>query len=568
MDSGITTSRIAGLLLLAALAGCTTPGSDGAARGAERPSPASSTHARVAHEVGTPNIVVVMADDMRADDLRFMPRVRREIGRQGLRFQNSFTAYPLCCPARASFLTGQYPHNHGTLSNRAPLGGFASFDDRRTLATSLQAVGYRTALVGKYLNEYGWDPSRTGHSTSLHYVPPGWTDWYATVDGPRGGRAQGGTYDYFDPVFNINGHLHSHLTGEYETDLLGRLARGLIRRYARSSKPFFLFVTPLAPHTGFPIEEDDRFVTRGPVGFMRRMETPARPRWVRGDLDDEVTRSPGLPPGRRGPEPDVSDKPPFLRLPPLKAFERRALLNLTRQRAEALHVLDLEVGRLLTTMRRRGLLDNTVVVFTSDNGYFLGEHRIRWAKTLPYEPAVRVPLLISGPGIPRGNRFGPVQTLDLTRTILDLAHARPPHPQDGTSVVPRFTRDSGWTVPLVAEGVAQQTFPGPGPAPGFPDARNVIAVRTARYQLVRWASGDVELYDLLRDPEQLVNRAGDPRYHRTLGVLTRIWWRTKDCEGGECTRPLPASMRVDATRLRALTRTMARRVRAWSGVSW
>jgi hypothetical protein len=123
-------------------------------------------------------------------------------------------------------------------------------------------------------------------------------------------------------------------------------------------------------------------------------------------------------------------------------------------------------------------------------------------------------------------------------------------------------------VPLVAEGVALQTFPGPGPAPGFPDARNVIAVRTARYQLLRWASGDVELYDLLRDPEQLVNRAGDPRYHRTLEALTRTWWRTKDCKGRECTRPLPASLRVDATRLRLLTRTMARRVRAWSGVSW
>jgi arylsulfatase A-like enzyme len=209
------------------------------------------------------------------------------------------------------------------------------------------------------------------------------------------------------------------------------------------------------------------------------------------------------------------------------------------------------------------------VVFTSDNGYFLGEHRIRWAKTLPYEPSVRVPLLVAGPGIPRGTRFGPAQTLDLTSTILDLARARPPHRQDGRSLVPQFTRDVGWTVPLVMEGVAQQTLPGPGPAgSGFTDARNVISVRTARYQLLRWASGDVELYDLQRDPGQLVNRASDPRYHATLTRLTRLWWRSKDCAGAVCTRALPPSLRVAVDRLRSMTRTMARRVRASSGVSW
>src|SRR6478672_2836814 len=153
-----------------------------------------------------PNVLVIEADDMRWDDLRWMPNVRRLLQRRGLTFENSFAPYPLCCPSRASFLTGMYTHNHHVYSHVDPYG-FAAFHDQRTIATVLQQAGYRTALIGKYLNGYGEQPIRGTRKSSLLYQPPGWTQWLGSTD--RNWRPwepyRGGTYDYFDLAQNING---------------------------------------------------------------------------------------------------------------------------------------------------------------------------------------------------------------------------------------------------------------------------------------------------------------------------------------------------------------------------
>ena len=510
-----------------------------------------------------PNIVVVMADDMRADDLRFMPHVRRLVAARGLTFENAFSPYPLCCPARASFLTGQYAHNHGILDNASPYG-FGGFDDGATVATSLRAAGYRTAFVGKYLNDYGLVPSRVTGEPSATFVPAGWSDWHGLLQVPYPVGA--GTYHYFHPVLNHNGTPASY-EGQYQTTLLGRIARAVIRD-AAGDQPFFMYLSTLAPHDGLPHEPDDIDYVRRDDGTQAWFPSPARPAWVRGRADALVERSPGIPASGQ-PEADVSDKPRSVQMPPLNAAEIEAEARVTRQRAESLFVLDLEVARLVDTLRDTGELDDTILMFTSDNGYFLGEHRKRMGKKLPYEPSIRVPLVLTGPGVPTGVRYDPVKTPDLTATILDLADARPPHPADGRSLLWIIRHgDDGWTVPLVTEAIADRATAAGTPAAvrrGFVDARTTIGLRTARYKLVRWASGVVELYDLANDPNELRNLARDTAYAKVRKGLTQLWWRYRDCVAGECAAPLPDRFRADEEETARLSQQLQAGVRAYFG---
>ena len=257
-----------------------------------------------------PNIVTVMADDMRTDDLRFMPAVRRLLVGQGLNFRNSFSPYPLCCPARASFLTGRYAHNHHVYSHEAPYG-FRSFDDHATVATALQESGYQTGFVGKYLNGYGAQRSLVTGGPSFRYVPNGWTDWYGAVDRPAGSTYRsGGTYNYMHTIFNVNGthRRHPPRASTRPPSWAGSPA-SLVQKYHRSPRPFFLWVSAVAPHFGRPYEKGDPVhVKRGGGGFTR-IATPARPRWVRGTLDRQIPRASGLPVDGGPSEADVSDKP-------------------------------------------------------------------------------------------------------------------------------------------------------------------------------------------------------------------------------------------------------------------
>ena len=518
-----------------------------------------------AEAASKPNIVVVMADDMRADDLRFMPSLRELVTDRGLKFRNSFSPYPLCCPARASFLSGQYAHNNQVLDNDAPFG-FGSFDDSRTVATALQAAGYNTGFVGKYLNNYGIDRSKVTGEHSWNYVPAGWTDWYAAVQRPRrlfDRYPGGGTYNYFNTIFNVNGRTDATHKGEYQTSVLGRFSRDLVTKFSGVDKPFFLYLSALAPHYGQPREPDDGDAIRQPDGRVHDFKTPARPDWIKGDFDDRIGRSPGLPADGGLSEDDVTDKPPALQNAELDERERELATELTRQRAESIAVLDIQVRRLVETLRERGELHNTVFAFTSDNGYFLGEHRFRTGKRTGYEPSIRVPLVVAGPGIPRGVRDDPTRTTDLTATILDLASARAPRQADGRSLVPSFTADRGWTAPVVTEGIVD------GPAylnhtrkrqSEFTDARTTIGIRTARYKLIHDASGTVELYDLDVDPNELVSVADDPEYREIRNELTRLWLKYKDCAGAECNAPLPPSLATSPAQTTKSTKAQ------WKGV--
>ena len=505
------------------------------------PSPAPGAHGVLAPAMSVesrPNIVVVMADDMRTDDLRFMPSVRSLVAGKGLTFRNSFSPYPLCCPARATFLTGRYAHNHRVYSHKSPWG-FQAFDDRATMATALRRSGYQTGFIGKYLNGYGVQRSRVTGQSSFRYVPNGWTDWYAAVDRPRGSSYRsGGTYNYFHTLFNVNGRIDDTHRGQYQTNVLGGFARRLVTKYHRSPKPFFMYLSAVAPHFGGPKESDDPGLVLRTDGRHTDIDTPARPRWVRGRFDARITRASGLPSNGGPSEADVSDKPrPMRSQPELSRAERHAVRILTRQRAESLYVLDLEVKRLVERLKATGEYRNTILMFTSDNGYFLGEHRQRQGKIKPHEPSLRVPFLISGRGVPHGVRFDPVTTPGVTATIADLAGVRMPFPADGLSVRSSFRGDRGWTVPVVTEGlVGGSVFPKDAldKAPGFHDARNTIGVRTPRWKYVRYSTGDGELYDLDADPNELTNLVKDPAYDDVRGALHAMWLTYKDCVGASC----------------------------------
>jgi N-acetylglucosamine-6-sulfatase len=478
---------------------------------------------------------------------------------RGLDFRNSFSGNPLCAPARSSLMTGQLSHNTGVLAV-APPHNFDRFDDRTTIGTSLQAAGYNTLFLGKYMNGYGVRTSLATGKSSFRYVPPGWTDWYGAVQRPAGsGFAEGGTYNYFHLLLNHDGTIEDNQKGVYQSVAEGRIARALVTRYHRSTKPFFLYFAPIAPHFGSPYEKGDPVgVVRPGAGTPEAFKTPARPAWVRGRFDHQVTRAPGLPATATKDLADIARLPrPMRWLPPIDAAEKKAMLAVTRQRAESLYVLDQQIGQLVARLKALGEYDDTVLVFTSDNGYFLGEHRMRLGKIWAHEPSLRVPFLVAGPGVPHGRRFDPISTEDVAATVLDLAGAAPPRLPDGASVVPSFGRDRGWRDPVVLENRIDSPVMTDAekhrPA-GFGNALTGTGVRTARWVYVRYVDGDAELYDLAHDPNELHNVYGEKTYAGVQAALARVWATTRSCAGPACHAPLPASLQASPSTVAGLTR--------------
>jgi arylsulfatase A-like enzyme len=436
-----------------------------------------------------PNVVVLETDDQTVDELQAMPNVKRLLGDAGVTFDNSFVSFALCCPSRATFLTGQYAHNHGVVDNEPPGGGFEKLDGSSTLPVWLQRAGYYTALVGKYLNGYG--------KRNPTEIPPGWSEWHGAID-PS-------TYHYYGYDWNENGTVVHYGTdpGSYQTYVDADKAVDVIRRRASSSQPLFLWVTFLAPHY-----EHGRGVPVAPIGQA---------------VPDVV------PPSFSSPafnETDVSDKPQAVRsLTPLSADETAWIKQNYDLELASLAAVDGAVARIVEALRASGTLDRTVIVFTSDNGFFHGEHRIKREKILPYEPSIRVPLLMRGPGIPAGRHvLQPVANVDLAPTIVDLAGARASLRTDGRSLVPLF-RDPGlrWGRDLLIEG--------PGTDAG---SLQFTGIRTPRYLYVEWRNGDRELYDLVRDPDELASRHSDPAYATVRDDLARRLARLRSCTGSSC----------------------------------
>jgi len=307
---------------------------------------------------------------------------------------------------------------------------------------------------------------------------------------------------------------------------------------------------------------------RADDGTMSDFRSPARPRWVRGRFDRVIRRGAGMPKDGGPSEADISDKPHYLsREPELNRAERAALTSLTRQRAEAVYVMDRQIGRLIASLKRTGEWANTVFMFTSDNGYYLGEHRHRTGKVFAHEPSLRTPFLVTGPGLRSGEkRYDPISTVDIAATIVDLAGAQPPHLADGSSRLDTMLHgDRGWTVPVVTEAALPHRRRADGRT-GFDDARTSIGLRTPRYSYIRNRFDESELYDLVTDPLEMRNVIHDRAHAPVRAQLNRLWTQVKDCKGATCRTPLPPGLDATPAGDRSMTSgywAAVRRVYGW-----
>jgi N-acetylglucosamine-6-sulfatase len=483
--------------------------------------PAGTDAQRKRERQRPPNVLLLMTDDQTLESMEVLSGVRRRLGELGTTFDRSFVSFSLCCPSRATLYTGQYAHNHGILGNAAPVGGYDMLDKGNWLPLWLQRAGYRTLHVGKFLNGYDQPDG----------VPPGWSEWYGSID-PS-------TYRFFGYTLNENGALNTYGVDEnpafYSTDFYARRASELIERVARSKRPFFMSVAFLAPHSGGPRDPDDpaRLATPKPAPRHR---------------DRFSSRPPPQPPSFN--EADVSDKPANISgRPPINANRANAIRENYQQRLESLLAVDEGVTRVLRALRAARELDDTLVIFTSDNGFFHGEHRIQNGKVLPYEPSIRVPLIMRGPGVPRGARRRQLVTnADLVPTILDVTDARAGRVQDGRSLF-ELLRDPGreWGRDLLIEG-------------GDGSPNQFDAIRTYRYVFVQYVNGSQELYDLRRDPFQLQSLHADPAYALVKAELARRLAVLSVCAGGSCRARPDARLAVCPKRVRGGRRVCVARV--------
>jgi N-acetylglucosamine-6-sulfatase len=433
-----------------------------------------------------PNIVLVVTDDQRWDTLRFMPTVSDELVGKGVRFMNAFAVNPLCCPSRASILTGAYSHTNGVWSNSGRYGGLA-FDDRSTLATWLDKAGYQTMLVGKYIHSYS--PS----NFPFTYVPPGWDRWLAFFGSPGyfGYRLTDGT--------QVRSFGPAPAAANYSTDVLAAEASAFIRS-ARA--PFFLYFAPFAPHQ------------------LGRLTVEPAPRHV-----DAFAGTPYTPPASVN-EVDVSDKPRFIRRRGTYAVEE--LTELREEQLEALLAVDDAVADFLDALRDTGKLRRTLFLFTSDNGYSWGEHR--WSgKRLAYEESIRVPLVArwNELGLSARRLDGIALNIDLAPTITAAAGVTVRR-RDGRSLLPLL---EGGPVRWRSRFLLEYRDP-----PFFP---SYCGTRSRRWKYVQYRTGAEELYHLAGDPYELDNLAARPAYrNRIMDGRARV--RRSACRPPGPFEPLPS----------------------------
>ena len=475
---------------------------------------------------GRPNVIVLMTDDQRASDMDPLRQTRRLIGEAGVTFSRSFVSYPVCCPSRATYLTGQYAHNNDVHCLYAWCGGgYGRLNQREYLPVWLERAGYATAHIGKFLNGYG--------SEKPPDLPKGWTEWYGLID--HSTYRMWGYSMFENGVRRTYGNVLREEPRRYQTDVLARKAVDFVRRRAPDEAPFFLSVAFLAPH-------HESGYTQRLTGKLVRPAPRHRGRFATAAL-------------RRPPsynEQDVTDKPWFLGRWNRSLTARRdaAIATRMRERWESLLAVDEAVARIIGELRSAGELDETYLFFTSDNGYMQGEHRVPLGKMLPYDPSTQVPLLVRGPGLPRNRRTKAlVGNIDLAPSILQAARARPPRRLDGRSFLP-FARDVRLRSlrPLLHETVGNgargrsNTREG-GARQQQPRVPAWRAVRTTRWLYVDYKGGQRELYDLKRDPSQLRSLAGDPRLRVRLRTLRRILSDLSSCRGSDCQKWAAASVR-------------------------
>ncbi|MGV0102529.1 sulfatase [Nostoc sp. DSM 114160] len=499
-------------------------------------------------ETSKPNIVFVLVDDMDADTInrnpkKYAPNIKSLLIDQGVTFPNFFVNVSLCCPSRTNILRGQYAHNTGILTNSRPDGGFQKAYsqglEKETIATSLQANGYQTALIGKYLNGY---PDTAPSDT---YIPPGWTEWYSPMEKGKKKNDQkkyGNPYSQFNYTLNKNGQLvkYGDNPKDYGTDVYTGFAIDFIQRSAKNGKPFFVYLAPFNIH--------------GPY-------TPA-PRYKNLFPDVQAPRVDNFN------EANVSTKPQFIQdLPQLNQTQIDEIDKSYRLRLRSLQSVDDTIDKLVDTLKANGQLNNTYIIFTSDNGYKQGIHRASTGKESAYEEDIRLNLVVRGPGIPAGKQLQEqVGNIDFFPTFTDMAGVKPPAFVDGRSFLPLLKGTMSnlpkWRSAFLIEHKQNQkrraalenqttllqdrselddqleledqselqSLQKGGQVPKIPTYQ---AIRTQDYTYVEYKTGAKELYNIKKDPYQLNNLAStaDPTL---LKQLANRLSKLRTCQADSC----------------------------------
>ena len=443
---------------------------------------AGGSSAVAAQAAARPNIVLVTTDDMAASDLAYMPKTRRLLGGAGTTFTNFLAPHPLCCPSRAQLLTGQYAQNNGVHHNEGLYGGYQALEEPdNTIASWLQAAGYRTSFVGKFLNY--WSPADG--------IPGGWSNFdplYRGVFKPYGYTA----FRHGDPQLVENVH-----TSDY-------VARQTVRQIKRSSslgEPFFVWASQVAPH---------RMLRRGE---MVPPIPPARHARLFRGVQAPSLSSPSFN------EPNVTDKPSYVQS--TAEVDRDDINTWFQRRIRSLQAVDEGVQAAVDALRSAGELENTIFLFTSDNGSLLGQHRLT-LKNFPYEEALDVPLLVRGPGFAAGIRSGATTSMiDLAPTFVAAAQGTAQRVMDGQSLLSVREREGADRPVLIQAGRGDEPWWWRG-------------VHTRRFTYVSYADGFTELYDRRADPFQLTNVAGSADYLEVQARLETQFQRLKDCSGDTC----------------------------------
>jgi N-acetylglucosamine-6-sulfatase len=466
------------------------------------------------------NVVFILTDDMPMSELSAMPNVQSLIAAQGTSFNEAYVSFPLCCPSRATLMSGLYMHNHGVHGNFPPNGSWEKFEplEPNALPVRLQSDGYYNVHIGKYMNGYALH----NLNVSPLPVPPGWNEWYGKV-------SEDALYYNWQVIEKTGTSAVPHLTfygdqpSDYQTDVFADRAVDFINDLSPVTQtPFMMDVWFNSPHGPFDPAPRDLYRLSG-------MQLPKLPGFN---------------------EKDISDKPKWFRKQAKKRITKNQIKVINRERrrqSEQLLSVDQSVGEIVAALQAKGLLDDTYIIFASDNGFFRGEHRIVSGKYLPYDPSARVPLIIRGPGIPHGGVSNELVWLgDVPQTILQIAAGSENPSLDGRSLLP-FAQDpvKRSTRPILLEGdtgpggtgaesaqasaararVAKVGVSGKRGVKNLDQEPNAIksasntnnapayrAIRTTRYLYVIYANGQTELYDMVRDPAQLNSLARDRRY--------------------------------------------------------
>lgn len=406
-------------------------------------------------DTSKPNFIVILTDDQRFDTLWAMPILQDRLQSSGTTFERAYVSTPLCCPSRGAFFSGYYPYNTGVLGNPGDNGGAALFQDTNTLSVAMQQAGYRTQFVGKYLNGY-----------APNYVPPGWTSWTANNRGPAGD-------DWFS--FNVTrgssgntsssgqtSHIEQYVTNFHRDEVLSFLAQV-------GQDPFFIVMAPYAPHA------------------------PATP-----DTQDASKFGNYVYRGRSYSESDLSDKPYWISNPNAFSVLKDPSDEFHRDMLRSLQSVDRAIGDIYDMLAQLGALDNTVIMFTSDNGFLWGEHTIT-EKGNAYEESILVPFVVAGPGIPTATNSEHLVSpdIDIAATVLDMAGADRA-PADGRSLVPLFTNSNPqWRNELIHQSWGRH----PGPYGVW------SAISNGRWKFIDNPNNIMdELYDLRNDPYELENQ--------------------------------------------------------------